>query len=143
MARAQSGPVGDREGERDLVVFDTVIQPLSFVGELLDVSELLLIFLFVALAELLDDLEANLLDVIVLIVETGNHVREETTFVITLIGQSHQQVTNSLVEAFANNSGPVTDKHRKVVDLGRWIVKLLDWHDVRVSEANHVLQDFN
>jgi hypothetical protein len=134
----------NREWKRYFTILNSTFEsPLVLVAELLDISQFLLILFFVSHAEFLNNFKACLLDAIILIKQSRDHVREKSTFVVTLIRKSHQEVSDCLVEAFSNLSAAVHHKHRKVVHSCSRIVKLFDWNDVRISETYHVLKYLN
>ena len=80
----------DREWERDFTVFNRTLEsPLVLVTELLDISQFLLVLFFVSHAEFLDNFKACLLDAVILVKQSRDHIREKSTFVVTFIRKSH------------------------------------------------------
>jgi len=126
-----------------LVLDNPSMHPFRYVSELLDFSELLFIVFLMSVPNLFDELECKFPDTIVLIIHARNKVWENSSFVVASVWKIDQKLSHGLIKALSYNCGSIGNKHSQIIDLGSWIVKLFDRHDVGISETNHMLEDMD
>ena len=85
-------------------------------AELLDLTKLCLVRLFVTLTKLLNDLKDKRADRVILIIQTRNEVREKLTLMIFGVRQARQEISDCSIEAFSHRYAPVSHKTGEVVE---------------------------
>ena len=137
-ASAKPWPMEDRIRQVHLAILDSAIEsPLLVKAKLFALTELRLVFFLMFQTQFLNNLEHLIADRFVLIVEARDQIGEQLTLMILFVWQARKQVANRLVEALAYGHTSISNEARKVVELGRPLIEILDRHNVGIAEANH------
>ena len=134
----KSRPVGDRFGVDEVAVGNKAVKtPFILVSELFNFSEFLFILSLVKLADLLKDVEASSLNAVIVIVQSRDNVREESTFMVEFIREHRKHLAHGHVEKLTADSGAISNKESEVVKLSGGLIEIFNWDNVRVTETDH------